>query len=183
MPNGGTPGRGQKAYNLRLCHFPRGRPPEALSGHGLRRRPRAGGDTGSRSEGIPGNRRSTSSSASFKGSRAEFLADAVSARATKRSSSRPATRPRTGTGRIPQKRLKDNLGINRSNPEFVDARTRSTALQLGQFQLFPVAGRIDYPDVENVLVGLFNTGGEGLSTTAPTPFVDAALKEASAAIQ
>ena len=79
-----------------------------------------------------------------------------------------------------QKQLKDTLGIN-IEPEFVDSKTRSARFNSGEFQLFPGGWQIDYPDVENVLVGLFNTDGGNNKYNCTDPDVDAALKEASAA--
>jgi oligopeptide transport system substrate-binding protein len=79
-----------------------------------------------------------------------------------------------------QKALKDGLGIN-IEPEFVDSKTRSARFNSEDFQLFPGGWQLDYPDIENPLVGLFNTGGGNNKYECTNPDVDAAFKEAGAA--
>jgi len=72
------------------------------------------------------------------------------------------------------------LGI-KIEPLFVDSKTRSAAFNKGDFQLFPGGWQLDYPDIENPLVGLFDTGGGNNKYNCSNPAVDAAFKEAAAA--
>jgi ABC-type oligopeptide transport system substrate-binding subunit len=72
------------------------------------------------------------------------------------------------------------IGVNIA-PEFVDSKTRSATFNKGDFQLFPGGWQLDYPDIENPLVGLFDTGGGNNKYNCSDPDVDAAFKEAAAA--
>ncbi len=76
------------------------------------------------------------------------------------------------------KAWKDNLGIT-VTPEFVDSKTRSARFNSQQFQLFQGGWQLDYPDIENPLVGLFNTGGGNNQYNCSDPDIDGAFKEAS----
>jgi oligopeptide transport system substrate-binding protein len=76
------------------------------------------------------------------------------------------------------KAWKDNLNIT-VTPEFVDGKTRSQRFNSEQFQLFPGGWQLDYPDIENPLVGLFNTGGGNNKYECSDPDIDAAYKEAA----
>jgi oligopeptide transport system substrate-binding protein len=62
--------------------------------------------------------------------------------------------------------------------EFVDGATRSEMFNSGNFQLFPGGWQLDYPDIENPLVGLFNTGGGNNKYNCSDPDVDAAFEAA-----
>ncbi len=62
--------------------------------------------------------------------------------------------------------------------EFVDAATRSTMFNAEDFQLFPGGWQLDYPDIENPLVGLFNTDGGNNKYNCSDPDVDAAFEAA-----
>lgn len=73
-----------------------------------------------------------------------------------------------------------DIGI-KIEPEFVDSKTRSARFNSQDFQLFPGGWQLDYPDIENPLVGLFNTGGGNNNYNCSNPDVDAAFKEAGAA--
>lgn len=79
-----------------------------------------------------------------------------------------------------QKALKDTLGIN-IEAQFVDGQTRSKLFNTEDFQLFPGGWQLDYPDPENPLVGLFNTGGGNNKYNCSNPEVDAAFAKAAAA--
>ncbi len=79
-----------------------------------------------------------------------------------------------------KKAFKDTLGIN-IDPQFVDSKTRSADFNNETFQLFPGGWQLDYPDAENPLVGLFNTGGGNNHYNCTNPDVDAAFKEAGTA--
>lgn len=65
--------------------------------------------------------------------------------------------------------------------EFVDSATRSELFNTENFQLFPGGWQLDYPDIENPLVGLFNTDGGNNKYNCSDPDVDAAFEEALAA--
>jgi oligopeptide transport system substrate-binding protein len=78
------------------------------------------------------------------------------------------------------KAWKDTLGIT-VTPEFVDSKTRSSRFNKEDFDLFPGGWQLDYPDIENPLVGLFDTGGGNNKYNCSDPDVDAAFKEASSA--
>ncbi len=54
------------------------------------------------------------------------------------------------------KAWQDNLGIT-VTPEFVDGDTRSDRFNAEDFQLLPGGWQSDYPDIENFIVGLFDT--------------------------
>jgi oligopeptide transport system substrate-binding protein len=79
-----------------------------------------------------------------------------------------------------QKALKDTLNIN-IEAQFVDGQTRSKLFNTEDFQLFPGGWQLDYPDPENPLVGLFNTGGGNNKYNCSNPDVDAAFEKASTA--
>lgn len=76
------------------------------------------------------------------------------------------------------KAWKDTLGIT-VTPEFVDSKTRSQRFNSEDFDLFPGGWQLDYPDIENPLVGLFNTGGGNNHYNCSDPEIDAAFKEAN----
>ncbi len=78
------------------------------------------------------------------------------------------------------KAWKDNLNIT-VTPQFVDGKTRSQRFNSEDFQLFPGGWQLDYPDIENPLVGLFNTGGGNNKYNCSDPDVDAGYAEAAAA--
>ena len=73
-----------------------------------------------------------------------------------------------------------DLGI-KIDPQFVDSKTRSATFNKEDFQLFPGGWQLDYPDIENPLVGLFDTGGGNNHYNCSRPDVDAAFKEAASA--
>jgi ABC-type transport system substrate-binding protein len=70
------------------------------------------------------------------------------------------------------------IGVN-VDTQFVDSKARSTAFNTEQFQLFQGGWQLDYPDIENPLVGLFNTGGGNNHYNCSDPDIDAAYKEAA----
>ena len=79
------------------------------------------------------------------------------------------------------KTWKDNLGITVTT-EFVDSKTRSARFNAQQFQLMPASGwQSDYPDAENFLIGLFDTGGGNNKYNCSDPDIDAAFKSAETA--
>lgn len=69
--------------------------------------------------------------------------------------------------------LNVNIGL-----EFVDAKTRSSRFNSQDFQLFRGGWQIDYPDPENTLIGLFDTGGGNNMYNCSDPDIDAKLKAA-----
>ena len=70
--------------------------------------------------------------------------------------------------------LNVNIGL-----EFVDAKTRSSRFNSQDFQLFRGGWQIDYPDPENTLIGLFDTGGGNNMYNCSDPDIDAKLKGAA----
>ena len=77
-----------------------------------------------------------------------------------------------------QNAWKETLGIN-IEIEAVDAKTRSQAFNSKNFELFPGGWQVDYPDPENPLIGLFDTGGGNNQYECSDPDIDAKLKAAS----
>jgi oligopeptide transport system substrate-binding protein len=73
-----------------------------------------------------------------------------------------------------------DIGI-KIDPQFVDSKTRSATFNSEDFQLFQGGWQLDYPDIENPLVGLFNTGGGQNHYNCSRPDVDAAFAAASSA--
>jgi len=65
--------------------------------------------------------------------------------------------------------------------QYVDSKARSAAFNSGEFQLFQGGWQLDYPDIENPLVGLFNTGGGNNKYNCSNPDVDKAYADAAAA--
>ena len=86
---------------------------------------------------------------------------------------------RKAEGEFLQKAWKDTLNIN-IEIEAVDSKTRSTTFNTKNFELFMGGWQIDYPDPENVLIGLFDTGGGNNQYECSDPDVDAKLKAAAA---
>lgn len=76
-----------------------------------------------------------------------------------------------------QNALKETLNIN-IEARFVDSDTRSALFNSEDFQLFPGGWQLDYPDIENPLVGLFNTDGGQNHYNCSDPDVDAAFQDA-----
>jgi len=87
------------------------------------------------------------------------------------------TPERRNEGAFLQKAWGD-IGI-KVDTQFVDSKARSAAFNSEQFQLFQGGWQLDYPDIENPLVGLFNTGGGNNHYNCSDPDVDAAFKEAA----
>jgi len=79
-----------------------------------------------------------------------------------------------------QRQFKDILGIN-IKIEQVDGPTRSARFRQENFDLFIGGWQIDYPDIENVLFGLFEKGGGNNHYNCDNPDVEAALQKALAA--
>jgi oligopeptide transport system substrate-binding protein len=77
-----------------------------------------------------------------------------------------------------QKSWKDILGID-VEIVTVDAKTRSDTFNSKNFELFMGGWQIDYPDPENPLIGLFDTGGGNNMYDCSDPDIDAKLKAAS----
>ena len=84
---------------------------------------------------------------------------------------------RKAEGEFLQKSWKETLGIN-VEIQAVDAKTRSQTFNTKNFELFPGGWQIDYPDPENVLIGLFDTGGGNNQYECSDPDIDAKLKAA-----
>ena len=79
-----------------------------------------------------------------------------------------------------QEQFREILGINITIQQ-VDTPTRSAAFREETFELFIGGWQIDYPDIENVLFGLFETDGGNNHYNCSNPDVDAALQTALAA--
>jgi ABC-type oligopeptide transport system substrate-binding subunit len=74
--------------------------------------------------------------------------------------------------------FKDVLNID-TNIEKVDADTRSARLNNHDYELAPRSGWIqDYPDPENWIVGLFDTGGGNNLYSCSDPDIDALIEKA-----
>ncbi len=63
----------------------------------------------------------------------------------------------------------------------LDAKSGAAAVGSGNFELLTSGMQLDYPDPENLLVGLFNTGGGNNTYECSDPEIDRAIQEASAA--
>ena len=81
-------------------------------------------------------------------------------------------------GEFLQNQWKTNLNVN-IELEFVDAKTRSERFNTENFQLFRGGWQIDYPDPENPLIGLFDTGGGNNHYNCSDPEIDAKLAAAA----
>jgi ABC-type oligopeptide transport system substrate-binding subunit len=79
-----------------------------------------------------------------------------------------------------QEQFRSVLGIN-IRIDQVDSPTRSAAFREETFELFIGGWQIDYPDIENVLFGLFETDGGNNHYNCANADVDAALAAALAA--
>jgi oligopeptide transport system substrate-binding protein len=86
---------------------------------------------------------------------------------------------RKAEGEFLQQAWKETLGIN-TTIQAVDAKTRSDTFNSKNFQLFPGGWQNDYPDPENSLIGLFNTGGGNNQYECSDPDIDAKLAAAGA---
>ena len=79
-----------------------------------------------------------------------------------------------------KKAFKDNLNID-ITIKAVDSKTRSQLFNSENFQLFIGGWNLDYPDPENPIVGLFNTGGGNNHYNCSDPAIDAKIEEGSRA--
>lgn len=61
--------------------------------------------------------------------------------------------------------------------EYVDAATRSARFNAETFELFRGGWQLDYPDPENPIVGLFDTGGGNNHYNCSDPEIDAKINE------
>ena len=86
----------------------------------------------------------------------------------------PTARRRRSSCRRPGRTI---LGID-VVIEAVDAKTRSQTFNSKNFELFPGGWQNDYPDPENSLIGLFDTGGGNNQYECSDPDIDAKLKAA-----
>jgi oligopeptide transport system substrate-binding protein len=84
---------------------------------------------------------------------------------------------RKAEGEFLQQAWKETLGIN-TEIQAVDAKTRSSTFNSENFQLFPGGWQNDYPDPENSLIGLFDTGGGNNKYECSDPDIDAKLSAA-----
>jgi oligopeptide transport system substrate-binding protein len=84
---------------------------------------------------------------------------------------------RKAEGEFLQQAWKEVLGIN-VEIQAVDAKTRSSTFNSKNFQLFPGGWQNDYPDPENSLIGLFDTGGGNNKYECSDPDIDAKLSAA-----
>ncbi len=76
--------------------------------------------------------------------------------------------------------LAENLGIT-IEIEVVDSRTRAQIFNEETFELFIGGWQLDYPDIENPIVGLFNTDGGNNHYNCSDPDLDAKIVEGSQA--
>ncbi len=74
----------------------------------------------------------------------------------------------------------DAIGV-KVETQFVDSKTRSATFNSEKFQLFQGGWQLDYPDIENPLVGLFNTGGGNNHYNCSSPVADKAFQDAASA--
>lgn len=79
-----------------------------------------------------------------------------------------------------KKAFKDVLNID-IKISAVDSKTRSAAFNSQNFQLFVGGWQLDYPDPENPIVGLFDTGGGNNKYNCSDPDIDAAITAGSKA--
>jgi oligopeptide transport system substrate-binding protein len=86
---------------------------------------------------------------------------------------------RKAEGEFLQQAWKSVLNID-TEVQAVDAKTRSATFNSQNFQLFPGGWQNDYPDPENSLIGLFDTGGGNNQYNCSDPEIDAKLAEAGA---
>jgi oligopeptide transport system substrate-binding protein len=84
---------------------------------------------------------------------------------------------RKAEGEFLQQSWKQILNID-TEIQAVDAKTRSNTFNSKNFQLFPGGWQNDYPDPENSLIGLFNTGGGNNQYECSDPDIDAKLSAA-----
>jgi len=84
---------------------------------------------------------------------------------------------RTAEAEFLQNAWQDVLGIN-VDVEAVDAQTRSQIFNSEDFELFMGGWQNDYPDPENSLIGLFDTGGGNNKYNCSDPDIDAKLAAA-----
>ncbi len=76
-----------------------------------------------------------------------------------------------------QELYRTNLGIE-TKIEIVDSPTRSARFKAEDFDLFPGGWIQDYPDPENWIIGLFDTGGGNNHYNCSDPDIDAKVKKA-----
>lgn len=81
------------------------------------------------------------------------------------------------TAEFLKEQFKSILNID-VNIEIVDAPTRSKRFTEGQFELFPGGWHQDYPDPENWIVGLFDTGGTLNNYNCSDPEIDELISKA-----
>jgi len=81
------------------------------------------------------------------------------------------------TGEFLIEQWKVNLGIT-VKQEVVDSKTRSQRFTDEQFELFPGGWIQDYPDAENWIVGLFDTGGTLNNYNCSDPEIDDLVSKA-----
>jgi oligopeptide transport system substrate-binding protein len=76
-----------------------------------------------------------------------------------------------------QAQYKEVLNID-TKIEIVDGPTRSARYTAQEFELFPGGWQQDYPDPENWIVALFNTGGSLNNYNCSDPDIDALFAKA-----
>ncbi len=85
---------------------------------------------------------------------------------------------RRAEGEFLQKEWRDILGIN-VQIQALDGRSAGQAFNSGNFELLSSAWQLDYPDAENQLIGLFDTGGGNNAYACSDPDIDAKLRAAA----
>jgi len=86
---------------------------------------------------------------------------------------------RKAEGEFLQQAWKQILNID-TEIQAVDAKTRSSTFNSREFELFPGGWQNDYPDPENSLIGLFDTGGGNNKYDCSDADIDAKLSAAGA---
>lgn len=88
------------------------------------------------------------------------------------------TPDRTATAQFLKEQWKKVLNVN-IDIQVVDSKTRSARFTSMDYDLLPGGWTQDYPDPENWVQGLFNTGGSNNHYGAADPNLDALLKKAA----
>jgi oligopeptide transport system substrate-binding protein len=80
-------------------------------------------------------------------------------------------------GEVLQQQWQQNLGVT-LKLEFVDSKTRSARFNSKQFQIVTGGWQEDYPDPENWMLGLWETGGSINKTSTSVPALDQVIAKA-----
>ena len=80
-------------------------------------------------------------------------------------------------GEVLQQQWQQNLGVT-LKLEFVDSKTRSARFNAKQFQVVTGGWQEDYPDPENWMIGLWETGGSINKTSTSVKALDDVIAKA-----